>query len=64
MKYLRIRFGARRRVMVNRAMERRKEQEEARLEYERQTELRPEPQICAVVTFADIQWLKECGIVW
>lgn len=50
--------------MVNRAMERRKEQEEARLEYERQTELRPEPQICAVVTFADIQWLKECGIVW
>lgn len=58
MKYLRIRFGVRRRVMVNQAMERRKEQEAARKEYERQESSRPE------ITFKDIQWLKECGIEW
>lgn len=62
MKYLRMRFGLRRRVMYNAQMERKKEQEAARREYERQAELRPE--VCAVVTFKDIEWLKEMGIEW
>lgn len=62
MKYLRMRFGVRRRVMVNQAMERRKEQEEARLEYERQESSRDE--ISLIVTFKDIQWLKGMGIAW
>ncbi len=64
MKYLRMRFYARRRkrVMINEPMEQRKEQEEAKREYERQAELRPE--VTPVVTFKDIAWLKEIGVKW
>ena len=61
---LRFTTWRKRRLRMNEMMELRIMQDEARLEYERQEELRRNSPIVFEVTAKDIKWLKECGVEW
>jgi hypothetical protein len=60
-----LRFGIRRRRKVtNELLRLREEQDEARKEYERQSELRPAEEFVPIICGCDRKWLEEMAILW